>query len=361
MTDNIRIDYSSWENDKKKIAQIYDKDEIQGLNGKEIIDFTAHMINEKQDKTDIMELMGLSVKRTRAGSKDNSQTYSEEFNIARKYYNDNLDYNERHKITEAAYNIGYEKLHTMEQAINKAYEVCQVYQDINVMTRPRRPYYRYYPTYNELITFDLDEIRKMTTEDIKSLNMLRKNVQKAIDEANNRKEPSDVKQVEYDVDEIAKEFLPKEYKNYEEFAKANRGTLEKCKTANFASMTKEEQDVYLIAKNYAKKMLSLTVDEARTARWDTGEQLLNETNKFTDDMWDISNFEYDDITDEGLAEIDSGIMFSSFEEALIKATATGIKNTKNDENKAKKRIIKGHLEIRQPDGKVYNSLGQRIK
>ena len=43
-----------------------------------------------------------------------------------------------------------------------------------------------------------------------------------------------------------------------------------------------------------------------------------------DDMWEISNFEYEGITDEGLAAIDSDIMFKSFEEALIQEAGTAV-------------------------------------
>ena len=114
-------------------------------------------------------------------------------------------------------------------------------------------------------------------------------------------------------------------------------------------------------------MLNTTITEAHTVNWDAGERKTEETLKATGDMYAISEFEYDGITEQGLSDLQSGIMYKSFEEALISKhqeyDPTGIKDVKvkSGGNEPIKRVVHGEILIFHPNGSVFDSQGRKIK
>ena len=113
--------------------------------------------------------------------------------------------------------------------------------------------------------------------------------------------------------------------------------------------------------------LETTINEAHTTNWDIGERKVNETLKATADMSIVPDFEIDDITEEKLAEIQSGIMYKSFEEALIdkyrELDPSGIDELKTEEKSQKpiKRVVNGAVLIFNPDGTVFDLQGRQVK
>ena len=253
----------------------------------------------------------------------------------------------------------------MEKAIDQAMMKCDAYKDIVIVPRW---HYRFYPNFDDrLINFDIDELRQVTTRDMASLHELKDRLEYIVEEANGIESHTEPDKTEYDVDVLAQKYLGM---SYQEFASKYKNELEFCKTvtyADFASMNETQRMVYSKAKAYAKEMLQTTILEAHTVNWDIGERKVDETLKATNDMYLISDFEYDGITKEGLAQIQSGIMYKAFEEALIskyqELDPDGVESVKGTKtvNEAKKIIVNGVVFIYHPDGKVYDEAGRRIK
>ena len=287
------------------------------------------------------------------------------FDAAVDYYNKEMSSYEKSNVTNDTYNNLQQRLYDMEHSIDQAYLECQAYQDIVIVPRW---HYRYYPYWEDkLINFDIEDLRTRTTQDMESLHELRDKVEYIIEEANGTTEHNEPAKKDYDVDKLAQKHLGM---SYEEFAEKYHDELEFCKTVTYAdlgSMTESQRFVYSKAKAYAREMLETTVNEAHTTNWDIGDRKLEETLSATENMYTISDFEYDGITEENWAEVKSGIMRKAFEEALIskyqKLKPDGVESTKSDGSvkKATKAIVNGVLLIFNPDGTVYNGAGQRIK
>jgi hypothetical protein len=158
--------------------------------------------------------------------------------------------------------------------------------------------------------------------------------------------------------------------SYADFEAQYKDELEFCKTvtyADLASMNETQRLVYAKAKAYAKEMLEITINEVHNTNWDIGDRKVDETLKATGDMFAISDFEDEGITEEGIAKLESGIMFKAFEEALIakyremNPTLVNGVEAESKIKEPKKVIVNGVILIHNPDGSVYNTNGQRIK
>ena len=308
-----KIDYSAWTNTSAKLlAKQVDKDGVQGLQGQEIFNFARAARENNIEKTEIFELLGVSVSsRTRAAAPaKNSRSNSPEFNYAVEYYNTKMDSSERHEVTNTTYDNLTNRLYIMEKEINQAFLECAAYQDIVIIPRW---HYRYYPYVDtRLVNFVLDEMREVTTKDMNSLYELRDKVEYIIEKASETEEHTAPAKKEYDVDKIAQKHLGM---SYEEFSAKYSEQLERfkyCTMEDIPLMSSEDRAVYAKAKAYAREMLETTINEAHQTNWDIGDRKVQETLKATGDMYIISDFEYDDITEEGLAEIQSGIMYKAF-------------------------------------------------
>lgn len=365
MTKINGIDYSVWNNQKAiQIAKNIDQDGVKGLQGKEIFDFVKTAKENKIEKTELFELMGLNISKNRAASLV-SRPSNPEFDKAVEFYNKELDLYQRSKVTSKAYDNLETRMYNMEKSIDNAFLECEAYADIVIVPRW---HYRFYPLFDDkLINFDIDEIRERTTKDMASLNELRDKVEYIIEEANGETEHTTPKQNDYDVEKLAQKHLGM---SYEEFAEKYKDELEFCKTvtyADLASMNETQRMVYAKAKAYAKEMLEITINEAHNTNWDIGDRKVEETLKASGDMFAISDFEDEGITDEGIANLKSGIMFKAFEEALIakyremNPTSVYGVEAKSTAKGPKKVIVNGVTLIYNPDGSVYNLNGQRIK
>ena len=320
MVGNININYSAWANQKAyKLAKQADKDGVQGLQGQEITEFTREARANNIDKSEIYELMGLNISKTRAKSGSGAREKSEEFEKAIDFYNSKMDSRERYDVTRKTNDNMTAILGKMEQDINKAYIDCDAFKDPDIMTVLASPYrYYYYPRFiDRLQHFDIDEIRTRTTKDMESLNQIKDKIEYIMEEANGETKHNKPQKTEYDVDAIAKRYLGM---SYEEFAAKYPAELEKCKyitAAEVRYLNETEAYVYDRAKAYAAEMLEITIQEAHTTHWDIQERKLYESLDAAGDTYVISEFEYDGITDEGLSDIKSGITYRAFEDALI--------------------------------------------
>ena len=128
-------------------------------------------------------------------------------------------------------------------------------------------------------------------------------------------------------------------------------------------MNERQAFVYGKAKAYAKEMLETTINDARKTRLDYGERLLDETNKTSDDLIAMSDFEFDGINDENWAKLKSGIVINSFKEVLKKNLSgnkpNGINDliTKASLTKSIKKIENGEVVVIKPDGLKYDIKG----
>lgn len=359
MTKIDNINYSNWKNaDAKRIAQSIDNDGIEGLSPHEVFQAVQKAINEKVTKTNMNELLGLSVNASRNSSKI-SRPKSAEFIKAMNYYNKQMNSSQRYSVTQLSYQNLETRLYNMEKGIDNAFNECTAYQDIFIMPRW---YYRFYPYMHDMLTsFDIEEIRTRTSNDMASLNELKDKIQKVIEDANGETSHTTPQKTNYDIEVLAIKHLGM---SYSDFASKYKNEINYCKTvtlASFNTMNETQAMVYSKLKKYAEEMLNITINEAHTVRWDTGEKQMDETIKASDDMYTISEFEYDNITEQGLAKIESGIMYKAFEEALIakhqEYDPTHVETVNADRKKGTwKEWINGKLKIHTPSDD-YNASG----
>lgn len=359
------IDYSAWKSaELKQLAANADKDNVKGLNQHELIEFVKAAAQNNIDKAEISELLGarFSNKTTKSNVKWQQDPL---FNKAVEFYNEEMDYSERSDVTNKTYSNLGTRLYNMEKAMDQAFIECDAYQDIVII--PKK-YYRFYPNFNDkLINFNVDEIRNITSKDMESLHELKDKIEYIMEEANGETEHNEPSKTEYDIEALAQKHLGM---SYEEFASKYTEELDFCKTVTLAdmnAMTDKQRMVYGKAKAYVSEMLSTTIMEAHTTNWDAGERKMEETLKATDDMFTISEFEIDGISEEGIAEIQSGIMYKAFEEELIKIynelNPDGVQNItiSNKSKGPQKVLIKGQFFIFMPDGSIYDATGKKIK
>ena len=372
MTKINGIDYSVWANKQAvQIASSVDKDGVKGLQGKEIFDFVKAAKDNKIDKTEVFELLGLKVAKTRCEA-SKTRGNNPDFDKAAEFYNTQMDFRDRYSVTQKAEQNITDILAEMERSINKAYQECAAFNDPDIMVVMVSPYryYRYPLFYDRLLNFDIDEIRTRTTNDMNSLNEIRDKVEYIMENANGETAHTTPSKTEYDVDAIAQKYLGM---SYEEFAKKYAKELENCKYVTYASLKNMDAtmaDVYSKAKAYAAEMLDITLSEAHNLHWDIQERKLYESLDASGDIYVISDFEYTGITPEGLAEFKSGIAKNGFEKALIYKynelkpdDSDAINDAQTDVplQKPVKRVVNGAVLIFNPDGTVYNLNGQRIK
>ena len=359
------IDYSAWTNaTAKELAQKADKNGIKGLQGQEIFNFAQIARKNNIEEPTISSLLGLSTASSSKTAKVPRQK-NPNFDKAVDFYNSQMNSSQRSAVTSDTYDNLTTRLYNMEKAIDKAFAECDAYKDIVIVPRW---HYRFYPYIDtRLVNFDLNELREVTTRDMNSLNELKDKLEYIIEDANGETKHIEPEQTEYDVDDIAQRRLGM---SYEEFASKYSEQLDKFKyitLAEIASMSNEDKAIYAKAKAYAKEMLETTINEAHTTNWDIGERKVNETLKATGDMYAISDFESDGITEEGLNEIQSGIMYKAFEQALIskhwELDPTGIEEARTEEKPQKpiKRVVNGAVLIFNPDGTVYDLQGKKVK
>lgn len=367
-----KVDYSTWTNVRaRELAQKADTDNVKGLQGQEIFNFVRSAKADGIEKAEISELLGMSISaQTRAGETTRAaaapRSTDPNFDKAVDYYNNNMTSSDRYAVTFDTYDKLSQKLYEMEKAIDKAYQECDAYTDdkIVIVPRSRLWYYRDYPYWDDRLTcFDIEDLRTRTTRNMQSLVELKEKVAEILGDPDCFGQSN----TEYDVDEIAQRRLGM---SYEEFASKYSEQLERFKyitIADVANMSSEDRAVYARAKAYAQEMLNTTIMEAHTVNWDIGELKLDETLKATDDMFVISDFEYDGITEKGLNAIKSGIMFKAFEEALInkyrELDPTGIEEARTEEKPQKpiKRVVNGAVLIFNPDGTVFDLQGRQVK
>lgn len=272
-----------------------------------------------------------------------------------------LDSYNRSKLTYETSDSVQSKLYKMESSIDNAFANCKAYQDICIIPRW---HYRYYPYMQEkLINFDVKEIRTRTDADMNSLQDLKDKIEYTIEEANGEKEHNKPATTHYDIEELAQKHLGM---SYADFDKEYHDELEFCKTvtyADFNSMNARQAFVYGKAKAYAKEMLETTINEARNTRFNYGERLLDVTNKTSDDLSIITDFELDGISDESWAKLKNGIVINSFKDVLKKNLSENKPNGMNDiivkplTTKSIKRVENGEVIIVTPNGFKYNING----
>lgn len=272
-----------------------------------------------------------------------------------------LDSYNRSKLTYETSDSVQSKLYKMESCIDNAFANCKAYQDICIIPRW---HYRYYPYMQEkLINFDVKEIRTRTDADMNSLQDLKDKIEYTIEEANGEKEHNKPATTHYDIEELAQKHLGM---SYADFDKEYHDELEFCKTvtyADFNSMNARQAFVYGKAKAYAKEMLETTINEARNTRFNYGERLLDVTNKTSDDLSIITDFELDGISDESWAKLKNGIVINSFKDVLKKNLSENKPNGMNDiivkplTTKSIKRVENGEVIIVTPNGFKYNTNG----
>ena len=318
-----------------------------------------------------------SVSVKSATRKYNSE--NSDFNNAVNFYNDKMSYDDRYSVTRNTYDNLEIRLYNMEKDIDKAFQECEAYQDIVIIPRW---HYRYQNRFEkELLNFDIDDIRNRTTKDMQSLYELRDKVNSVIEKANGDKEHQKIERPKYDVDEIAKKHLGM---SYDEFKEKYKDEIERFKVFSIPDVKlgdTELLETYLKARDYVIEMLNKTVLEAQTTNWDIGEQKVEEALKTNEDMNVISDFEYDGITKKGLDEINSGISFQAFEDALIKKyneykssegqntngeqkpdeTTSVDSKELNNVTKTVKLVKNGKIIISSPDGSVYDLSGRQVE
>lgn len=370
-----------------------------------VINFSEKVI--QPEKSEPAKLYGLDTPKTRS---DSGREITPVFAEAINFYNDNMSLSQRHSVTVNAENNIMAALNKMEQEINYAYLDCEAFKDPNIMVVRTSPFRHYtYPRwYDKLLNFDIEELRKQTTADINSLNEIKDKFEYIMESVNGESEHTTPAKIEYDADKIAEKYLGMSYKD---FAEKYPDELEKCKYVTYAdirNMDKTMADIYGKAKAYAGAMLDTTIFEAHNTHWDIQERKLYAALAASEAIYAISEFEYDGITPEGLAEIETSLSYNAFETALIdkykelKTDDTpppdnnndddnnnggenngGVNNNGNDDNNNNnnnnddgtavksatvtppqapiKRVINGTVLIFNPDGSVYNIYGQKIK
>ena len=308
-------------------------------------------------KEDVFERSNVKSEQVDKTSQKNSDN---DLNNAIDNYN-KLDYYDRSAITYETSDSVQSKLYRMERRIDDAFANCKAYQDICIIPRW---HYRYYPYMQEkLLNFDIQEVRTRTDADMKSLQDLKNKIEYVIEDANGEKEHKKPETTHYDIEELAQKHLGM---SYADFDKEYHNELEFCKTVTYADfnlMNERQAFVYGKAKAYAKEMLETTINDARKTRLDYGERLLDETNKTSDDLIAMSDFEFDGINDENWAKLKSGIVINSFKEVLKKNLSgnkpNGINDliTKASLTKSIKKIENGEVVVVSPDGLKYNTNG----
>ena len=308
-------------------------------------------------KEDVFERSNVKSEQVDKISKKNSDN---DLNNAIDNYN-KLDYYDRSAITYETSDSVQSKLYRMEREIDDAFANCKAYQDICIIPRW---HYRYYPYMQEkLLNFDIQEVRTRTDADMKSLQNLKNKIEYVIEDANGEKEHKKPETTHYDIEELAQKHLGM---SYADFDKEYHNELEFCKTVTYADfnlMNERQAFVYGKAKAYAKEMLETTINDARKTRLDYGERLLDETNKTSDDLIAMSDFEFDGINDENWAKLKSGIVINSFKEVLKKNLSgnkpNGINDliTKASLTKSIKKIENGEVVVIKPDGLKYDIKG----
>lgn len=361
--ENGSIDYSLWQNSNAlKLAQQADDDKIKGLNRTiEVFNLVKFAIDEKVNKCDLNELFDKVGLRTRRAASNNREITAE-YQKAIDYYNNVLGSYQKYNVTQDTYYALEKVLGEMEQSINKAFEKCSAYAEILITPSW---YYRFHPyLMNHLDSFDIEEVRTKTSGAMESLQNLKQEVEDIIAQASGKEKGDDVERTSYDVEALAVKHLGM---SYAQFAQNNRGIIEKCKTmtvAGMASLTPSEADAYSRLQAYAKEMIDITVNEAHTIRWNVGERKVDETLKATGDMYKISEFETDGITEQGLDEIESDIMYNTFKNTLIdtykKINPDGIDGVECDKRKGTWKEPDGHggLIIHTPK-RNYDLHGRR--
>lgn len=349
--------------------------DVSGINARKNVQILNNTVSERGNlsnvnlfryEDDVQELetsskiMGFEKTQTQK----TAQSQNPLFKAAINFYND-LNSFDRSNVTYKINDDLQTKLYNMEKAIDDAFIGCDAYKDIVIM--PRR-YYRYYPNLNDkLLNFNIEEIRNITSKDMKSLQDLKENIESIIAEANGNLEYTKPSKVDYDIEKLAEKHLKM---SYEEFSQKYKDELEFCKTvsiADIASMNETQKMVYSRAKAYAAEMLQTTINEAHTTNWDAGERKLEETLKVNDDMQTIIDFEIDGITDNGLAKIKSGITNKALEDVLVNVykekCPDGIQAIKasNKDESAKKVLVNGTVLILHQDGSVYDASGKKLK
>ena len=270
----------------------------------------------------------------------------EEFKRAREYYNSLAQWSpERQKVTYTTYEKGQDLLYKMEKDYDQAFINCETYSDI-ILPRPRWPWRR-----RDITDFNIVEMKQRLEEDMEALNELKDTLQIIFENANGEETHTAPERIEYDFDKMAKDKLGMPF---EQFVEQN-GTY-------YASGNPNE--AYVKAKSYVNAMTDFVRDQAYLVRWDSGEDLQNETSKYLDNMYGISDMEYTGITDEALNGITSGIMKRAFEAALIEQFSTvGIDSTTVDRTKIGKYYDKNKKQtyIFTPNGKKYDISGKEVK
>lgn len=375
MVNFFGVNYSLWTNNNAyQMAKKVDKDGTDGLQGTETFAFAQEAKANNVEKDDFMQLMGLETSQTRAADTAFSRGKSEDFDKAVDFYNKEMDYSQRRSVTSAAEDAIYQRLYALQKEIDNAYINCAAFNDSDMMVVRMSPYryYTYPRFYDRLLNFDVADIRKRTTANMDSLNEIRDQVEKTMAKAKGETEYTKPEKFEYDVDAIAQKLLGM---SYEEFAKQYPDELEKCKYVTYAdlrTMSETESYVYGKAKAYAAEMLETTLQTAHNVHWDIQEQLLYESLNTSADIFAISEFEYDGITDKGLDSIKSYISFDCFESALMDKYGELKKEEKPDTainapeaeaqiKKPVKKVINGKVYVFTQDGSVYNLNGEQIK
>ncbi len=403
------IDYSLWQNSNAlRLAKQADNDEVKGLNRViEIFNVIKSALGEKVSKDDLNELFGLTLSAksalTRAGSE--GRTKSPEFQQAIDDYNKILKimeelrpykysdfkkgdlYDELEKlissVTKEAYDILEKKLYDMEAGINKAFSDCKAYQTIVIVPRGHFRHFQYVYDYNFIYNnisgFDIEDIRKTTAEAMESLHKLKDDAQKTFETANGETTHTEPTKTPYDIEALAQKHLKM---SYSEFAAKYKDLIERCKEpmtyADTLSMSPDERDAYNRLKGYSSEMLSITINEAHTVNWDIGERKVEETLNATGDMYALQDFEMEGITDEGLAQIKSGITYAAFRDAMTNKQETlsakvneltpqeedpeetGMQEVESKTGKTRKVIKNKKLVIESKIGD-YNLNGTKVK
>lgn len=362
MSEFVKINYHQGKNFTGDA--LFDKAENNGNKYQSgIVVFTQENKTQNIERTNLYENLGVSFSSAKSLK---LPVQNPEFVAASEYYNNQLEVYERGNVTQKAYSNLEERLYKMEKGIDDAFIDCQAYQDIVIVPRW---HYRYYPYVNDkLMQFDIEEIRNITAKDMQSLQDLKERIECVIAEANGEENYQKPEPTHYDIEELAQKHLGM---TYADFAKLYKDELEFCKTVSSAdlnAMNETQRMVYSKAKAYAAEMIQTTINEAHTTNWDAGNRKVDETMKATDDMLLLSDFETDGITEEGLSQIKSGILYKAFEDAVIEKYKTScIDNiSKQTSQQASVKNIKKfnarnkRVEI-QSGAFIYDTNGKRIQ